>query len=460
MTVEPEKKSKAVRFKEARERLNEGRLRRLDVNFDIFRSALVNVRLKCEYFRGRRTLTLADLGLDKVNPDIRMRIEAELKLGSQKVMRNSDLTALSTCENRSRQILRENGIASPWKGFLIPEMKYPAVKAALGEWQIEFNEVAKRVIDTYEEWSLEVVKNALPQIIMADAVRRGIPPEDIKFDEELEEQLKAGNIDYGDIFEDPEFAIEYEARLWQSIKPRDAIERQFKYEWLPEWIEPPRVLDNSLNLEMLEEAISVAQAELDNLENDSLKKAKEIELEDMKESARIKREIEKERMEKLSAHFNEKIETVIALFSGEICKLLDEAAQDMKASLTKNGFVHPKSLQGLRTKLEKVRALNKEALNSKDLEKIIERCEVMASEAKEVGNVEDFMETLEGVSVVMRAEMNRALSASTIEVDFDIPTMPEEETELLARDILGLDEGIEIAPILRLDDEEDEEATA
>jgi hypothetical protein len=409
--------------------------------------AFVRVELSISFWRGKRTLTLADFGLDTAPREVQEQLKKRMTLGQHVLMREQDHRRLTSRASRARSVVYSRSLSTPWGQGLMLEREYPEVREQLSEIRQEFEEVTARVVDEYADMVEQVRRDARRKAHVAWALRRGVPAESILLpaDEEFDDaQAEAWEADAGDAtiadvaFE--AFRNAYVARVLERLPDVETIRQSFSFEWTPTYIEPPATGEKGRALAELEARHEALMLEIDKIDAAAEREKRAAELRDLKERIALKREIDDERRAKVQQEFDRQVEKTLTDFSGRICSSIAVAAGDLAESIRKNEFVHPRAADSFRETVRRAREWNRAVLENPELERV---CEVALATASAVGSKVDVGTAtlaLDDVECVMRGRLYDLARTARVEIGFEAPDAVDDVRIKTARGRLALDD--------------------
>ncbi len=444
------KKAKAPRESRAAKRARiKGELGDLMVelykpNWKVLQGAMVNVELRVSYWRGRRQLRPADFGLDTMPPEVQSYYRRRLRFGNQILMREEDHSRLTSREKRARTVVAKPSVASPFgSGRLVTEVDYPKVRTALEQLRDEFMTVGARVASEYEDMREKASAEAVQMAIVAWNVRSGraVDVYAAEDDDAQTQILEPTDVEWST------FRDAFVARILSSIPTVEDVAHSFSFEWIPSYIEPPRLLEKGIALSELEAQRDALLDEIEHIDVETERTIKEAKVKAIEDRIALKATIEKEQAEKVQREFNEKVEKVATAFGARVCSTLSQAARDLADSLSKNQYIHPQALSGFRSTIEQVKVWNAEVLTNPEISHLVDRLTTLADNAEtseDQGETRGTLElALDAADTVMRGrlfDLGNDARLGGVEVEFDVPEAIDGTLLDAARARLALDE--------------------
>ena len=106
------------------------------------------VKLEVSFFRGRRKLSAAELGLDerRITPDV----QDVLRLGTKRVAPLWYAKQARSIESTARTLLSRYSLQSPF-GHFVPDKAWEVLAPKLAKYEVRFHELTQRLYDRWDE---------------------------------------------------------------------------------------------------------------------------------------------------------------------------------------------------------------------------------------------------------------------------------------------------------------------
>lgn len=304
----------------------------------------VLVEVKVGYERAKRSLTLADLGLDELPEQARQFVGQHLSLGSVRLLSDEKMKQLRSAEEVLRGIPREYGLSTPWNGVAVPKARFAQCAERMRAAEARVHQVFRSIVADYEQDVAEVRERFRTMAQIALSVRHGEAPRLI--------DLNGGQYSQKAV---DEFVESVTARI-PSVR---AIRERFHCYWLAKRIGNPRddAAATSEELAAAEARVAELQAEVDRLGTDPAVRAAQMELDAAEALLQAERELQVESQRQIEEVYRQEVADLLTETAVAVRDQLFTVLIESRDLLAKQGHLKSPSIQRLAKVVEYAQGL-------------------------------------------------------------------------------------------------------
>lgn len=281
----------------------------------------VLIRVTSKFERGTRALEFSDLGLEDIPDSIKEFASKYMRLGQAQLIDNRILRALVSLEQQLRNLLRKNGVPTPWGGYAVRKDRYEEVTTRLSQLIAEMDRLTDELVATRDAWAANLRQEFRSLGLLASGLRRGTEPDKLN-------QAARGR----------EAEIEsYLDSIMALVPTAQAIRDKYAVEWVAARVASPRIAIGLDEIQKLETEKKRLEAEIKALGASTEKEIARIQLEDVKQRLATERRIHEESEARVASLWEKEVAGVVREASAQVRDNIYTVITEVQEMVAKHG---------------------------------------------------------------------------------------------------------------------------